>query len=93
MTKNKTTPLPVEFRDSFKDFAVAELAELGLTHGAIAEVIGYTPAQVGYRLRLAGISTMVWRRGNSPLQQRLMVVGKRKIRCHTQRELRYAGVY
>lgn len=69
----KATPaLYVSPRLKREDLIVRDMALAGFPYKTIAKHTGYSEGQVGYRLKLLGISPMDYRHGENELARRLI---------------------
>jgi hypothetical protein len=67
-------PLYLNERTTKHDVECVILARLGFPYKTIAKCVNLSKGQVGYRLKIAGVSPLDYRRGESELAQRVMAI-------------------
>jgi len=68
-------------RTTRQDVECVILARLGFTYKAIGRQTNLTEGQVGYRLKIAGVSSRDYRRGESDLATKIMVIAREDSRA------------
>ncbi len=69
---SRQPPLYVSPRLRKEDLMVRDMALAGFPYKTIARHTGYTEGQVGYRIKLLGISPMDYRHGENELSRKVI---------------------